>query len=107
MIRHDIIMAQQKSCELVARPVATSCSDLPQRPVWLDRRVATTRSDLPRRSVWPDKSRHFVHTFCATKLHLVATCHDSQYYRTLTCTSGIIVHGAKDIFVLYLSNGMC
>ena len=42
--------------EPVARPVATSCSDLPRRPVW------------------PDKSSHFVHTFCTNKLHLVATC---------------------------------
>ena len=39
--------------EPVARPVTTSCSDLLRQPVW------------------PDKSRHFVHTFCTNKLHLV------------------------------------
>ena len=53
--------------EPVARPVVTSCSDLPQRSIWLD------------------KSRLFVHTFCTNKLHLVATCHDGWYGRT---TSG-------------------
>ena len=53
--------------EPVARPVPTSCSDLPRRPVW------------------PDKCRHFVHTFCTNKLHLVATCRDGRYGRT---TSG-------------------
>ena len=53
--------------EPVARPVVTSCSDLPRRPVW------------------PDKLRHFVHTFCTNKLHLVATCRDGWYGRT---TSG-------------------
>ena len=42
--------------EPVARPIATSCSDLQRRPVW------------------PDKSRHFVHTFCTNKLHLVGIC---------------------------------
>ena len=51
----------------MAQPVTTSCSDLPQR------------------SVWPDKSRHFVHTVCINKLHLVANCWDKRYHRT---TSG-------------------
>ena len=55
---------EQKTCEPVARPVATSCSDLPRRPVWLD------------------KSRHFVHIICTNKLHLVATCRDGRYGRT-------------------------
>ena len=69
--RHDIIMARhgrnRNLGEPVARPVPTSCSDLPRRPVW------------------PAKSRHFVHTFCTNKLHLVATCRDGRYGRT---TSG-------------------
>ena len=69
--RHDIIMARhgrnRNLVEPVARPVPTSCSVLPRRPVWLD------------------KSRHFVHTFCTNKLHLVATCRDGRYGRT---TSG-------------------
>ena len=42
-------------------------------------------SDLPRRPVWLDKSRHFVHTFCTNKLYVVATCRDGWYGRT---TSG-------------------
>ena len=45
--RHNIIMARhgrnRNLVEPVARPVATSCSDLPRRPVW------------------PDKSRQFIH----------------------------------------------
>ena len=45
----------------VARPVTTSCSD------------------LPRRLVLPDRSRHFVHTFFTNKLHLVAICCDGKY----------------------------
>ena len=69
--RHDIIMARhglnRNLGEPMARPVATSCSDLPRRPVW------------------PDKSRHFVHTFRTNKLHLFATCRDGRYGRT---TSG-------------------
>ena len=48
----------------MARPVTTSCSGLPRRPVL------------------PDKSRHFVHTFCTNKLYLVGTCRDGRYSRT-------------------------
>ena len=69
--RHDIIMARhglsRNLGEPVERPVATSCSDLPWRPVW------------------QDKSSNFVHTFCTNRLHLVATCRDGRYGRT---TSG-------------------
>ena len=56
--RHDIIMARHgwniNLGEPVARPVATTCSDLPRRPVW------------------PDKSRYFMHTFCTNKLDVTA-----------------------------------